>query len=153
MVAVPLTSVVQREHEQVAAVEGVQRGSPATPSGHRIAQRPAEPPEDGRVQQEVTDRRGLTPEDLLHEVVHDVAVVTGEAGDEPGGVISALHRQRGQLEGDDPSLGAPLQSSDVLRRQVQSHHVVEIGGSLLGGEAEVGGADLDQLSATTQPCQ
>ena len=44
------------------------------------------------------DIRGLAGKDLLGQVVDDVAVVTGEPGDEGGGVVAALHRERRQLE-------------------------------------------------------
>ena len=96
---------------------------------------------------------GLALQDLLDQVVDDVAVVAGEAGDEAGDVVAALHRQRRQLERGDPALGAPLQRGDVLGRQRQPHHVVEVGRGLVGGEAQVGGADLDQLAAGPQPGQ
>ena len=35
----------------------------------------------------------------------------------------------------------------------QAHHLVEVGGRLVGREAQVGGADLDQLAARPQPGQ
>ena len=56
---------------------------------------------------------GLALQDLLDQVVDDVAVVAGEAGDEAGDVVAALHRQRRQLEGGDPALGPALQRGDV----------------------------------------
>ena len=93
------------------------------------------------------DMLGLTLQDLLDQVVDDVAVVAGEAGDEAGDVVSALHRQRRQLERGDPPFGASLQRGDVLRRQLQSHHLVEVRRGLVGREAQIGGADLDELAA------
>jgi hypothetical protein len=75
----------------------------------------------------------------------------GEARDEPGDVRPALHGQRRQLERGDPSLGAPLQRCDVLRRQGQPHHLVEVRRRLVRGETQVGGTDLDELAATAQP--
>ena len=96
---------------------------------------------------------GLALQHLLDQVVDDVAVVPGEAGDEAGDVVAALHRERRQLERGDPPFGAPLQRGDVLRRQGQSHHLVEVRRSLVGREAQVGGADLDELAAPSQPRQ
>ena len=122
---------------------------PVTASHKRAAQ----PIQDRGLQQEVPDVVGLTLQDLLDQVVDDVPVVAGEARDEAGDVVAALHRERRQLERRDPPLGAPLQGGDVLRRQVQAHHVVEVGRGLVGREAQIGGADLDEFAATPQASQ
>ena len=71
----------------------------------------------------------------------------------PADVVPSLHRQRRQLQGGDPAFGAPLQRRDVAGRQVQAHHLVEVRRRLVGGEAQVGGADLDELAARAQPRQ
>ena len=99
------------------------------------------------------DMVGLTLQDLFHQVVDDVAVVTGEARDEARDVVAALHRERRQLERGDPALGAPLQRGDVARGQVQPHHLVEVRGGLVGREAQVGGTDLDELAPRAQASQ
>ena len=46
-------------------------------------------------------------------------------------------------------------SSAATSRAVrcQAHHLVEVRGGLVGREAQVGGADLDQLAARPQPGQ
>ena len=99
------------------------------------------------------DPVGLPSQHLLDQVVDDVAVVAGEAGDEAGDVVAALHRQRRQLEGGDPPLGAPLQRGHVRCGELQAHHPVEVRHGLLGREAQVGGAELDQLASGSQPGQ
>ena len=90
---------------------------PRRPAGDGIAQRTAQPVQDRGLQQEVLDRVGLPLQHLLDQVVDDVPVVSGEAGDEAGDVVPALHRERRQLERRDPALGAPLQGGDVRVRQ------------------------------------
>jgi hypothetical protein len=60
-------------------------------------------------------------QDLLDEVVDDVAVVPGEAGDEAGGIVASLDRERRQLERSDPAFGAPLQGGDLPRAEIQPH--------------------------------
>ena len=95
----------------------------------------------------------LTLQHLPDQVVDDVAVVAGEAGDEAGNVVSSLHRERRQLERGDPSFGASLQSGDVGGRQLQSHHVVEIGRGLVEREAQIGGPDLDEVAARSKARQ
>ena len=96
---------------------------------------------------------GLTVQDLVDQVVDDVPVVPGEAGDEAGDVVAALDRERGQLEGGDPAFGARLQRGDIPRRQVQAHHLVEVRGGLVRREAQIGGADLDELATPPQASQ
>jgi hypothetical protein len=78
---------------------------------------------------------GLPLQDFLDQEVDDVAVVPGEAGNEPGDVVTALHGERRQLECGNPSFGARLERCDILCPQRQSHHPVEIGRGLVGGEA------------------
>ena len=60
---------------------------------------------------------GLTVQDLVDQVVDDVAVVPGKPGDEAGDVVAALDRERRQLQGGDPALGPPLQRDDIPPRQ------------------------------------
>ena len=50
--------------------------------------------EDGGLQQEAPDLRGLTLKDFFGEVVDDVAVIARECPDESGNVFPALHRER-----------------------------------------------------------
>ena len=90
---------------------------------------------------------------LLDEVVDDVPVVTGEAGDEPGHVLAAGHRQGGELQRGDPPLGPALQGVHVGRPELESHDLVQVRRRLLGREAQVGGPDLDEVAAGTKPRQ
>ena len=96
---------------------------------------------------------GLALQHLLGQVVDDVTIIPREAGDEAGHVVSPLHRQRRQLERGDPPLGASLQRGHVPRRQLQAHHLVEVRRGLIGREAQLGRAGLDQLATRSQSCQ
>ncbi len=147
VVAVPLPTVVERYDEQVGALQRLEHGPAAAPAGHGVAERAAEPLEDRGVEQEPAYVVGLAGEDLLDEVVDDVAVVAREAGDEAGDVVAALERQRRQLQGGDPALRASPQGREVVRPQIQRHDVVQVGRHLGRREAEVGRADLDELAA------
>ena len=96
---------------------------------------------------------GLTLQDLFDQVVDDVAIVPGKAGDEAGDVVASLDRERRQLQGSDPALGPTLQRRDIPRRQVQIHHLVQVRGGLVGREAQIGRADLDELATPAQATQ
>src|SRR5664279_6079668 len=153
VVAVPVTAVVERNQEQVGAVQRLQGGPSAGLTSHGIAKRAAQPVQQAGPQQEGPDLLCLTLQNLLDQVVHDVPVIAREPGDETGDVVTSLHGERGQLERSDPAFGASLQCGDVCRCEAQPNDVVEIGRHFVGSEAQVGGADLDQLAAGPQPSQ
>ena len=121
--------------------------APVVAAGDGVTQRPGEPVENRRLQQESADRVGLVLQHLLDQVVDDVPVVPGEPGDEAADVVAPLEGERSELQRGDPPLRPLLQGRDVGRGQVQSRHLVEVRGGLLGREAQVGGTDLDQLAA------
>ena len=82
---------VQGIEEQVRPLELLQcllRGRRGI-QRHGIAQRSAQPIEDRRAEQELADRRRLTPKDLLDEVVEHEAVGPRERPDEPRGILVA----------------------------------------------------------------
>ena len=118
VVAVPVAPVIQRDEEEVAALQGRQPRAAARLAGDGVAQRAAQPVQDGGVQQEAAHRRGLALQHLLDQVVHDVAVIPGERPDEPGRVGAPLQRERRQLEPRDPAFRAGLQGGDLARREV-----------------------------------
>ena len=153
VVAVPAAAVVEGHQEQVSPLQLGQLGLAAGLPGDGIAQRAAQPVQDGGLQQEVLDGFGLSLQDLLGQVVDDVPVIPGEAGDEGGGVVAPLHRERSQLQRGDPTLGPSLQRLDVLSRQRQPHHPVEVRRRLVGREAQIGGADLDEIATPPQQRQ
>ena len=153
VIAIPLAAVVERDQEQVCAIERLKHRLAARLTGHGIAQRACQPVQDRRVQQEAPDLLGLTVQDLLDEIVDDVAVVPGESRDEAGDVVSALDRERRQLERRDPAFRAPLERGDIPRSQVQTHHLVEVGECLGGREPEIGRPDLGQFAPCAQAGQ
>ena len=123
---------------------------PPVAIGHGIAERACQPVQDRGVQQEAPDLLGLTLQDLLDEVVDDVAVVPSESCDEAGDVVAPLHRQGRQLERGDPALGPRLQRVDISCGQIQPHRLVEVRGGLVRREAQVGRTDLHELATRPQ---
>ncbi len=151
VVAVPPPLVVERHHEQVAPLQRLQHLRAAGVRGHRVAQRAGEAFEHGGAEQEVADVGRLLVQHLRHQVVDDVAVVAGEPGDEPGRVGAVPQRERGQLQGGDPSLGAAAEGGDVGGVEVEAGGRGEERGGLGVREAEVGGTDLGEIAAGPQP--
>ena len=71
----------------------------------------------------------------------------------PDGSSRSRSESAASCRDGDPALGARFERRDVLRVQVEPGGVVEVGGRLVVGEPEVGGADLDELPAGPQPGQ
>ena len=153
VVAIPLPLVVQGDEEEVRPLQGHEHVAPVVAAGHGITQRPGEPVEDRRAQQKLAHGLRLVLQHLLDEVVDDVPVVPGEAGDEAAGVVAPLDGQSGELQRRNPPLGALLQGLDVARREAQSRCFVEVRGGLVGRESQVGGTDLDQVAAHSPSSQ
>jgi hypothetical protein len=153
VVPVPLPLVVERDEEEVGALERHQGRLSARPPGDGVTERAGESLEDRRLEEELANVRGLACQDLLAEIDHDVAVVPREPGDEPTHVAAPLHRQRSQLQGGDPPLGPPVQRRDVAGAEPQPHRPVEVRRRLLDGEAKVRRADLRQLTPRAHPSQ
>ena len=124
---------------------------PSLPRVDGVAERGREAGQDRRVEQELAHRLRLAGEHLVGEVVEDEAVAAGELRDEPLDVPPPGEREGGHLEAHGPPLGALLQGLDVGGRERQAHRLVQEVGGLLGGEAEIAGAQLGELAAGAQP--
>ena len=153
VIPVPVASIVERDEEQVRTVELFQRRSPVGSRGDRVAESAGQAVEHRGLQQERSDRFGLAVEHLLDEVVDDEAVVAGEVVDERSDVVAVVQRQRCELQRGDPTFGPRFQRADLGGGEVQVHRVVEVARRFVGGEAEVGGADLEQLAAGAPSCE
>ena len=79
VIPVPLASIVERDHEQVLALQRFERRLPAGRTGHRVAQRTLQPIEDRRLQHEAPHGFRLALQHLARQVVDDEAVVAREA--------------------------------------------------------------------------
>jgi hypothetical protein len=135
VVAVPAAGAVQRDEEQVGAVQVLEHVLAGGVAGDGLAQRATQPVEDGGLEQEGANLRRLSAEHLFGQVVHDVAVVAGEGVDERDGVGTPPKRERRQLQGCDPALGARLQCCDVVGGELECGDVVEVRRDLSEREA------------------
>ena len=133
VVAVPAALVVERDDEQVPALQRLEhraarRTSPVTASHSGPVSR-------SRIEvseQEVADVVGLAVEDLLDEVVHDEPVVAGEPGDEArtGRPGPAARARRAAGRRSSPRCGPPGPRRRRASR-LEPGGVVEVGGRLL----------------------
>ena len=153
VVAPPAAHLIQRHQEQARPLDVVQHRLATSPAGDRIAQLPRQTLQHRGLQQERTHLPGLAVEDLISQVVQHEAMAAAERRDKPGRIRVPPQRQRGQLQSRRPPLGAGRQrhhrsvGQDRPRRRTQQRR------RLLGGEAELSGAQLSQLAAGPQPRQ
>ena len=113
----------------------------------------AQPVEDGGLQQEGLDRVGLPLQHLLDQVVDDVAVVAAKPAMKPASSSRpCIDSAASWSAAIQPSV-RPSSAATSCSGQLQAHHPVEVRRGLVGREAQVGGADLDQLAARPQPGQ
>ena len=145
--------VVERQHEQIGLLCPPQHLLGIVAAGDRVAQRGAEPVEDRRLSQPAPQLRVEAAEHLGREVLHQVLVLAGEPHDRPGGVAAAAQRQRGQVQRGRPALGPPLQGQDVRPAEPQAQHLGQQVSRLAGGEAQVRGVQLGELTTGPQPGQ
>ena len=120
VVSVPLAACVERDHEEIPAIEDLERGLTAILPRDGVAQGTGQPIEDAGPQQEPAHVFRLSLQHFLDEVVDDEAIVAGETLDEAVDIVPALHGQGGQLERGDPTLCPLFQRSDLARVEVQA---------------------------------
>ena len=87
---------------------------PVVTAGEGVAQRAAEAVEYRGLQQKRLHLLVLPLKHFLGQEVKDVAVAPGERPYEARDVLALPHRERGQLEGCDPSLRDPFEGRDVI---------------------------------------
>ncbi len=157
VVAIPPALVVERDDEQVLALERLQHRLTVGTTGQGVAQPSGQLVEDGGVEQERAYLVRLPVQHLLDEVVEDESMASRERLDElrdvagpVGGAGMGAGRQRSQLQSGRPPLGARLERGHKRGLQPQPHHLVEEHLRFVGGEPEVRGAHLHELATGPQ---
>src|SRR6185436_16582395 len=84
-------------------------------------------------------------ENDLREVVDNVAVRAAEARDEAGRVRCTPERERSEVDTCRPPLGALVEDVERAGVEAEAQPLVEEGGLLVLGEAQVESAELDEL--------
>jgi hypothetical protein len=108
------------------------------------------------VEEERSDVVGLAAQHLLQQVVEDKTMAARELVHEAAQVPApdtATSRQRRQLQTSRPPFGPGLQCSDLCWFEAEAHDLVEEPLGLLLGESEIGGSELDELTAGSQAGQ
>ena len=149
----PAPLVVQRDQEQVGAMDFADQFGAVGPSRERVAQRCAHAVEDRGQQQEVTHPRGLAGQHLLAEIVDDVPVRARESLDECRRVGPVLQAQRRELQACGPSFGPRQEPVHVLLGQLRPEPVAEEFPRLVEAEPKMFGPQFGEFPAHSQPAQ
>ena len=118
----------------------------------QVGERAVDALEDAGAQQQRAHLGRLAGEHLVEQVVGDRALAAGELGDEARGRVVARERQRRQPQPGRPALGALVQAADVARVDRDARPGQQLA-RLLGGEVQVGGAQLEQVAGEAQAVQ
>ena len=104
MAAEPLPLLVQRHHEEVGPLQGLQHlGRPGGTTQRCVAQRPGQQLQRRGADQQVALRRSQRGEHLVRDVVEDVSVVRPDPSRSP--TLARSQGQAGQLKARRPPLG------------------------------------------------
>lgn len=122
-------------------------------AGQGIAQRGFQAIEGASREQEGAHRVGLPPQRLDGQVIRERAVRPVEGCGGRGGGHVRLEREGGELQPGRPSLHPGRQCDYVVGGEVDAHGPGEEGAGLIGGKAQVGGADLDELATRAEERQ
>ena len=151
VIAVPGPLVVERHQEDVGLLEALERLLAVDTAGQRVAERAREPIEH-RGPREKLAVGGVEPrQDLVGDVVQDMAVARRKVADATRDVRLAGQREARQLQHRGPALGPRHERVEVVIRQLHAHPVREEDLRLLLGEEERVGPKLEELAVGPQP--
>ena len=149
VVPIPASLVVERDDQEVGALELLEARLAFGYSGDGIAQRTAQAVKDRGAQQEFLGLARQSGENLLDDIVQDVAVARPEPPHQVGMVGSAAEGDRCEPQRGSPPLGSLGELFDLRGGKLDAGRADER--SRLGRrEAEVLGANLEQLAAGPQ---
>ena len=155
MVAVRAFVVVQRDGEDLAVREVVEDRRAAARPAQRVARRPGEAAQDGRLDEERPERRGQLVEHVAREVLANQSPRRPCPGQDPPSVLGRLaaRREMEQLQPRGPALGPARERGQIGRRDRVPVEVAEQPFRLPCPEAQVVRPDLQQLPGDPEPRQ
>src|SRR5215213_5787478 len=151
VVAVPLSLLVQRNHEQVGAGELAQESARTLPTRDRIAQRASHRPQYRGLEQKLPNLLGESSQNFLSQETDDVAVAAAKRLDEGTLVLLVLQGEGGEVDPRGPPFGTLEQHREVIGADAKPHLLVQQAIGFLLGEGELFGADLVHLSPRPPP--
>ena len=149
VVAKPLAALVERYEEEIGALDLAQQRLGPALAAHGVAQRRAEAVQHAGLEEEAARPGLLGRDDLVAEVVEEVAVIRELLGVARAGPIA--QRQPGEVEPGRPALGPLAQQGELIRVQRQGERVVEQRRGLGVAEPQLLAGDLVELGPRAQP--
>jgi hypothetical protein len=150
VVPVPRALAIERDQQEVLALDRLQCASGAGPFHDRVADRSVEAIEDRGPGQEALPLPGQAPEDLRTHVIDHEAVVPVEPDRRQRRAPLLLQGERGQVQADRPPLGR-VGELGGLGPGGPDTRASEKAVGLRRAEREVLDADLDQPTVGAEP--
>src|SRR5258708_10150400 len=137
MIAVPLPLAIQRYHKYVGLLQPFQHLLATTPLPDSVTQRRREASEDAGAEQKGLHVLRLSSQDLLGQVVQDVALISADLLKQSERINSLWQGKTKQLQTHQPALRAIPYLLGCLIRQLDAHHLIKEGSRLLPGTAQL----------------
>src|SRR5215216_2956783 len=153
VVAVPLSLLVQRNHEQVGVGEFTQESARTLPTRDCIAQRASHRPQYRGLQQKLPYILGESSQNLLSQEGDDVAVAAAKRLDEGMLVLLVLQGEGGEVDPRRPPFRTLEQHREVIGADAKPDLLVQQAVGFILQEGELLGADLVHLSLGPKPSQ
>ena len=152
VIAKPRTARVERDDERVRAFELLKNALGTRASGEQIGERPVDPLEDRRPEQQLPTGWRLALEHFGDQVLCNRAFAPGELGGEALRIGMPLERQRSEPEARGPAFSPLDEPRESRFRQLHSGAVHQ-DPCFVAREAELVAADFGELAAQAQPMQ
>jgi hypothetical protein len=146
VVTEPAPVVVERKEEEVLALQALQHRLPAVVPGDRVAERAAQPVEDGGPEQEPPDIVGQRGEHLVAQIIRDEAMPAADHGPVHGLRMPA-EGKRNQLQSRRPPFQSGMEGTDLLVGQSEPAQAIDKLAGFGRREGEIVAPHLHELGA------
>ena len=155
MVSVRLVGLVELDREDLAPVQLAEEGRAAAPAEQLVAERPRQPPEHARLDEELAELLGQVGQDVPRQVLADEPAAGPDRGEDPAPLVRGLaaRREVEQLEAGRPALGPAGEDGQLVGRDGLAVVVPEQALDLPRPEPQVVRADLDEVAGDAQAAQ
>src|SRR5947209_2859476 len=140
VIAIPLSSVIERNQKQVSSFQLFEHALTIVPAGDRIAEGTRQAVEKGRLQQKLLQRFRLGREYIRNKILQDVPVAAAKGHEHAlklSRVFAPLQSEREQAQPGHPTLCACLKVCNRLSRERKWERLPEKGLGLSQRKAQV----------------
>ena len=155
VVAVRLVGLVELDREDLAPVQLAEERRAAAPAEQLVAERPRQPAQHARLDEELAELLGQVGQDVPRQVLADEPAAGPDRGEDPAPLVRGLaaRREVEELEAGRPALGPAGEDGQLVGRDGLAVVVPEQALHLPRPEPQVVRADLDEVAGDAQSAQ